>query len=171
MPTDHDERAYPEPPTRTPAENRQSSLPDPYKILASISAVFIDLPVVKFRGFIESLRSDKKMVYYHQKFRRVPYLTSCEQGDFLCYYEAEMQWRRDFKVDQEILGIMQERMRACYTREGDSWQQNCAKTIQDFDQTARNYQSRYGDLGVYASARKCLMKQKERMMEAQAQSS
>lgn len=44
---------------------------------------------------IDSIRANNKPVYYHQKFRRVPDLTTCEEGDYLCYYEAEMQWRRD----------------------------------------------------------------------------
>lgn len=44
---------------------------------------------------IDSIRSKNKLVYYHQKFRRVPYLTECHMGDYTCYFEAEMQWRRD----------------------------------------------------------------------------
>ena len=44
---------------------------------------------------IDSIQSGHKSVYYHQRFRRVPDLTECEEGDYVCYYEAEMQWRRD----------------------------------------------------------------------------
>lgn len=44
---------------------------------------------------VDSVRFKNKFVYYHQKFRRVPDLTECEEGDYTCYYEAEMQWRRD----------------------------------------------------------------------------
>lgn len=44
---------------------------------------------------VDSFRVKNKSVYYHQKFRRVPDLTECQQGDYTCYYEAEMQWRRD----------------------------------------------------------------------------
>ncbi|KAF3846421.1 hypothetical protein F7725_003499 [Dissostichus mawsoni] len=94
-------------------------------------------------------------------------MIDCEHGDYLCYYEAEMQWRRDYKVDQEIVKVVQERMRACYQREGSSYLQNCAKEIEQFEETSNNFQLRYGDLGAYASGRKCLMKQKERMMAAQ----
>ncbi|XP_029997544.1 NADH dehydrogenase [ubiquinone] 1 beta subcomplex subunit 10 [Sphaeramia orbicularis] len=169
MPSDFDKGAYPEPPRQTPAKNRESALPDPAQILTKLFYYSVDLPVTTFRDTIDSIRSKNRFVYYHQKFRRVPDLTDCQEGDYLCYYEAEMQWRRDYKVDQEIVKVIQERMRACHQREGSSYKQNCAKEIQQFNEVTQNFQSRYADLGAYASGRKCLMKQKERMMAAQAQ--
>ncbi|XP_061567740.1 NADH dehydrogenase [ubiquinone] 1 beta subcomplex subunit 10 [Cololabis saira] len=167
---DHDKEAYPEPPRQTPAENKQTALPNPALILSKAFYYAVDVPVTTFRDAVDSLRSNNKIVYYHQKFRRVPDLTDCVEGDYMCYYEAEMQWRRDYKVDQEIVKVIQERMRACHQREGASYQQNCSKEIQQFTQVSKNFQSRYGDLGAYASGMKCLMKQKERMMADQAQS-
>ncbi|KAF6717454.1 NADH dehydrogenase [ubiquinone] 1 beta subcomplex subunit 10 [Oryzias melastigma] len=170
MPADFDKDAYPEPPRKTPAVDKQTALPNPALILTKVFYYTVDLPVTTFRDVVDSIRSKNKMVYYHQKFRRVPDLTECQEGDYVCCYEAEMQWRRDYKVDQEIVKVVQERLKACQQREGDSYVQNCAKEMQQFDEVAKNYQSRYGDLGAYASGRKCLMKQKERMMAAQAQS-
>ncbi|XP_072298312.1 NADH dehydrogenase [ubiquinone] 1 beta subcomplex subunit 10 [Eucyclogobius newberryi] len=170
MPSDFDKGAYPEPPRQTPAPDKQTALPNPAIILSKLFYYSVDLPVTTVRGVVDGIRSNNQSVYYHQKFRRVPDLTECEEGDYLCYYEAEMQWRKDYKVDQEILKIVQERMRACHQREGYSYQQNCAKEIQQFNEVTRDFQSRYGDLGAYASGRKCLMKQKQRMMEAQAES-
>ncbi|XP_051243693.1 NADH dehydrogenase [ubiquinone] 1 beta subcomplex subunit 10 [Dicentrarchus labrax] len=169
MPEDYDKAAYPEPPRRTPAVDKQTALPNPAQILSKVFYYTVDLPVTTFRDTIESLRAKNKLVYYHQNFRRVPDLTECQEGDYTCYYEAEMQWRRDYKVDQEIVKVVQKRMRACQHREGASYKQNCAKEMQQFEEVTNAFTSRYGDLGVYASARKCLMKQKERMMAAQAQ--
>lgn len=45
--------------------------------------------------WIERWQNRNKFYYYHQKFRRVPDLSQCLEGDYLCYYEAEAQWRRD----------------------------------------------------------------------------
>ncbi|XP_004071511.1 NADH dehydrogenase [ubiquinone] 1 beta subcomplex subunit 10 [Oryzias latipes] len=170
MPADYDKDAYPEPPRKTPVVDKQTALPNPALILTKVFYYAVDLPVTTFRDVVDSIRSKNKLVYYHQRFRRVPDLTECQEGDYVCCYEAEMQWRRDYKVDQEIVKVVQERMKACQQREGDSFLQNCAREIQQFNDVTKNYQSRYGDLGAYASGRKCLMKQKERMMAAQAQS-
>ncbi|XP_077474947.1 NADH dehydrogenase [ubiquinone] 1 beta subcomplex subunit 10 [Stigmatopora argus] len=166
MPTDYDKDAYPEPPRQTPVVDKKTDLPNPATILTQLFYYSVDLPVTKFREVIESFQAKNKPVYYHQKFRRVPDLIQCEHGDYLCYYEAEMQWRRDYKVDQEIVKVIQERMRACQQREGHSYQQNCTKEIEQFNEVTKSYTSRYADLGAYASSRKCLMKQKERMIEA-----
>ncbi|XP_075880237.1 NADH dehydrogenase [ubiquinone] 1 beta subcomplex subunit 10 [Nelusetta ayraudi] len=163
MPTDHDKGAYPEPPRQTPVAEKQTALPNPAVILSKLFYYSVDLPVTTFRDVVDSIRSKNKLVYYHQKFRRVPDLTECQEGDYTCYYEAEMQWRRDYKVDQEIVKVVQERLRACQQREGHSYLQNCTKELQEFTEVTKNFQARYGDLGAYASARKCLMKQKERM--------
>ncbi|KAL4659133.1 NADH dehydrogenase ubiquinone 1 beta subcomplex subunit 10 [Arapaima gigas] len=167
MPLDHDKDAYPEPPRRTPVVDKQTNLPNPALIATKLFHYAVDLPVTTFRDIMDQLHDRNKSYYYQQKFRRVPELTECKLGDYLCYYEAEMQWRRDHKVDQEIVKIIQERLRACQQREGNSHEQNCAKELQQFVQVAKAYQSRYGDLGAYASARKCLMKQKHRMLEQQ----
>ncbi|KAG9331137.1 hypothetical protein JZ751_019957 [Albula glossodonta] len=162
MPRDYDKDAYPEPPRRTPVVDKQTALPNPAQLGLALFYYAVDLPVTTFR-------ERGRYNYYHRKFRRVPLLTECQVGDYLCYYEAEMQWRRDYKVDQEIVKVVQERLGACQTREGASANQNCAKELKQFADVAKAYQSRYGDLGAYASARKCLMKQKHRMLEAQKQ--
>ncbi|XP_013870347.1 NADH dehydrogenase [ubiquinone] 1 beta subcomplex subunit 10 [Austrofundulus limnaeus] len=170
MPSDFEKDAYPEPPTKTPIIDKETAVPNPNDIMDMMFYYAVDVPVTAFRVAIDSLRSRNKLVYYHQKFRRVPYLTECEERDFTCYYEAEMQWKRDFKVDREIVKIVQERMSACVQREGTNHEQNCYKEVQLFQEVSKNYQVCYGDLGGNANARKCLMKQKERMMAARAQS-
>ncbi|XP_071329905.1 NADH dehydrogenase [ubiquinone] 1 beta subcomplex subunit 10 [Trachinotus anak] len=169
MPADFDKGAYPEPPRKTPAVDKQTALPNPALILSKLFYYSVDLPVTTFRDAVESMRAKNKSVYYHQKFRRVPELTACLVDDYVCQREAEVQWRRDYIVDQEIVKVIQERLRACQQREGASYEQNCAKEILQFNEVTKNFLSRYGDLGASPNARKCLMKQKERMMAAQVQ--
>ncbi|XP_074914464.1 NADH dehydrogenase [ubiquinone] 1 beta subcomplex subunit 10 [Buteo buteo] len=165
MPEDRDWEAYKVPPTRTPESERITSVPNPINFIQTVFNYVIDAPVTFVREWIERQQAKNKFYYYHQKFRRVPDLSECLEGDYLCFYEAEAQWRRDRMVDQEIVEIVRERLGACKQREGPNQFQNCAKEAEQLAQVTKAYQDRYGDLGVHGNARTCLMKQKHRMME------
>uniref|UniRef100_A0A670JVN4 NADH dehydrogenase [ubiquinone] 1 beta subcomplex subunit 10 n=1 Tax=Podarcis muralis TaxID=64176 RepID=A0A670JVN4_PODMU len=115
--------------------------------------------------WIERQHAKNKFYYYHRNFRRVPDYTECLEDDYLCYYEAEMQWKRDKLVDRQIVRIIQERMGACKQREGPSYLENCAAELQHFKEVTKAYDDRYGELGGLGTARKCLMKQKHRMIK------
>ena len=54
----------------------------------------------------------------------MPDITKGKKKDVLYIFEAEMQWERDEKFDQEV-GIIQE-------RESKSFKQNCAKKLEQF---------------------------------------
>ncbi|TRY84679.1 hypothetical protein DNTS_003907 [Danionella cerebrum] len=164
MRQDYNRAAYPEPPTQTPVTISQSVIPNPVPYYMKMVYYVVDRPVTFFKETMDKFRSEAAP-YYHQKFRRVPDITKCRLGDNVCIYEAEMQWRRDFKVDQEILKIMQARVLFCKRREGNSYEENCKKVIEDYEKACAGYRSRYHDIGGFGSARKCLMKQKERMLK------
>ncbi|XP_075686690.1 NADH dehydrogenase [ubiquinone] 1 beta subcomplex subunit 10 [Rhinoderma darwinii] len=165
MPDSVDKDVYTEPPRQTPVPTRQSTLPDPIPLVVGLFSYAVDKPVTAFHDWMESQRANRRLHYYHREFRRIPDLSQCLEDDFVCHYEANKQWKRDYLVDQEIVKIIRGRVAACRSREGDSADQNCAQLLKEYADVCKAYKSRYEDLGAYGGARKCLMKQKERMME------
>ncbi|NWX91625.1 NDUBA dehydrogenase, partial [Nothoprocta ornata] len=165
MPEDTDWEVYKAPPKRTPVGERATSLPNPVEFFQAVFNNVIDRPVTLIREWIERQQNRNKYYYYHQQFRRVPDVSECVEGDYLCFFEAEAQWRRDRMVDREIVAIVRERFAACQHREGPNQFQNCAKEMEQLLQVTKAYQDKYGDLGAHGNARTCLMKQKHMMME------
>uniref|UniRef100_A0A8D0HAK2 NADH dehydrogenase [ubiquinone] 1 beta subcomplex subunit 10 n=1 Tax=Sphenodon punctatus TaxID=8508 RepID=A0A8D0HAK2_SPHPU len=165
MAEEPDRDVYPEPPRRTPAPNPQSAIPNPLNLVYAIFHYGVDVPVTAFREWMEQHHAKNRYYYYQQTYRRVPDLTQCLEADFPCIYEAELQWKRDYKVDQEIIKIMRDRLTACMQREKYDADQMCAKEKEQFTQTSKAYQTKYGDLGGFGNSKSCLMKQKHRMID------
>ncbi|XP_026539410.1 NADH dehydrogenase [ubiquinone] 1 beta subcomplex subunit 10 [Notechis scutatus] len=164
MSKDSERAAYNLPPVDVPDPEPLVPTSGPTLFFDKLFYYTVDRPVTLYREWIEHLRANHKVYYYHREFRRVPDITECMEDDYLCIYEAEMQWKRDLQVDQEIVKIIRERVGACKVREGVNAAENCANDIQLFKDVAKAYRDRYDDLGAFGSARRCLMKQKHRMI-------
>lgn len=61
--------------------------------------------------------NQKHYPWYHQQFRRVPTIDQCYMDDPCCAYEADMQFKRDKFVDNEILNILRMRFEDCVAYE------------------------------------------------------
>ncbi|XP_071813426.1 NADH dehydrogenase [ubiquinone] 1 beta subcomplex subunit 10-like [Apostichopus japonicus] len=130
----------------------------------------VDGPVTAIRGFIERQHEKREpFYYYHRRYRRVPGVEDCLEGDHVCIYEADMQFKRDRKVEQQIINLLREELNVCFRTEGVNAHQLCKKELEDFEQASDNYETKYGELGYASTSFRCLMKQKQRMMRERQQ--
>lgn len=127
----------------------------------------LDVPVTAVREkFILPIQSRSKLQYYHRHYHRVPTIDECEIDDNLCYYEANEQYRRDRKVEDNILKILRQRRQDCYffhhyQAERDKY---CQKETNDYYTAEANWFAKYGDMGHKADAVSAYMKQKHRLI-------
>lgn len=147
-----------------PTVTTRSTLnPAPY--LATFFAYTLHLPSIKLKQFVEGLRSPTKRRYYHEKFNRVPEIWECKTDDYVCVYEAEVQFKRDKMVDTAILEILEKDMNHCQRTYPVSWEETCKDKIEEFWEMKRNWHTKYADMGVFQNARNALNKQKNRFVE------
>ncbi|XP_076819170.1 NADH dehydrogenase [ubiquinone] 1 beta subcomplex subunit 10-like [Clavelina lepadiformis] len=138
---------------------------NPIPYLSSVFYYSFDYPLQVARRFFDSIRVVKPSRYYHQKFRRVPNIWECSTDDVICIYEAECQFRRDMKIDQEILEIVDRRVHVCRTREGENAAFRCKELLELQEQVQAAWKVKYGDIGTTIDAQKVLQKQKNRFIE------
>merc|ERR1712002_430316 len=126
-------------------------------------AYFVDAPVTWFReSVVEPNRADYH--WYHRKFQRVPTIDQCYEDDYVCYLEANSQFKRDRLVDSEIINILRQRMEDCVMYEGHNQMEACKEVRDNYDAASENYFAKYGDLGARFDVREAFMKQKHRMI-------
>ncbi|XP_063618984.1 NADH dehydrogenase [ubiquinone] 1 beta subcomplex subunit 10 [Cydia splendana] len=132
---------------------------------AFMSALYrtVDAPVTWFRESIVE-PNQQKYPWYHQKYRRVPTIDECYTDDVVCDFEANAQFKRDRAVDSEILSILRQRYEDCMLYEAPDHLTVCKSLWDKYKDAEEAWFIKYGDLGGYADARKCYMKQKHRMI-------
>ncbi|XP_012267111.2 NADH dehydrogenase [ubiquinone] 1 beta subcomplex subunit 10 [Athalia rosae] len=123
----------------------------------------LDGPVTLFREKIV-VPNQQNYPWYHKKFRRVPTIDECYTDDVVCFHEANMQFKRDKKVDNEILNILRQRFEDCVLYEGHDAKEKCTPIYQQYEDASTNWFMKYGDLGAYGNVRDAYMKQKHRMV-------
>ncbi|XP_064635532.1 NADH dehydrogenase [ubiquinone] 1 beta subcomplex subunit 10-like [Lineus longissimus] len=126
---------------------------------------FFNYPITAFREkFVEPMQKRNPYPYYHRKFRRVPTVDQCAVDDPICLFEAQEQYKRDKRVDQNIVKILRLRRNECMHWEGSDFKVHCKKEMDDYDEGSTNYFIKYGDIGVSSNVSDAYMKQKHRMV-------
>ncbi|XP_032673057.1 NADH dehydrogenase [ubiquinone] 1 beta subcomplex subunit 10 [Odontomachus brunneus] len=133
-----------------------------FKFINSIIHI-IDAPITYFREKIV-LPNQKKYPWYHQKYRRVPNIDECYNDDVVCYTEANSQFLRDKKVDDEILFILRSRFEQCAWYHGMDDLNMCDELRAIYEDAAAAWFMKYGDMGIGLNVLNAYMKQKHRMI-------
>jgi len=123
----------------------------------------VDSPIIWFREKIV-VSNQKDYPWYHQKFRRVPTIDECYTDDPVCIQEAQLQFKRDKFVDNEVLSILRQRFEDCVLYESPDHKVKCQPLFHQYNEAAENWFIKYGDLGAYGKVEDAYMKQKHRMI-------
>lgn len=83
--------------------------------------------------------NQQKYSWYHQQFRRVPTIDQCYTDDALCQYEANQQFKRDKKVDDEILSILRRRFEDCVLYEAPDHLVKCKDILDTYNKATENW--------------------------------
>uniref|UniRef100_A0A481SWN5 NADH dehydrogenase [ubiquinone] 1 beta subcomplex subunit 10 n=1 Tax=Eurycantha calcarata TaxID=93610 RepID=A0A481SWN5_9NEOP len=123
----------------------------------------IDTPVTFVREKVVE-PNQKKYHWYHQKYRRVPTIDECYEGDMVCFTEANEQFKRDKLVDSAILNILRQRFEDCVMYETPDHKRKCQPLYEQYNAATEDWFIKYGDLGYYGTVVTAYMKQKHRMV-------
>ena len=138
---------------------------NPLPLTQKIFFYVFEWPVDMAHKFAQSIKVTKPQRYYHQKFRRVPNIWECNTDDEVCIMEAESQFRRDMKIDQEIMDMLQQRYDVCNAMYPENHLKNCKDVEETMHKARYSWHVKYGELGVYCDAKNALNKQKNRFIE------
>lgn len=133
----------------------------------AVVGTLIDKPVTLFREkVVEPIQGKNKYYYYHRKFRRVPNVDECPVGGQTCIYEANEQFKRDRRVDSEIVTLLMQRKLECETYYGMRMDADthCQKERGDYKEASTNWFIKYGDLGGAGTVLDAYVKQKNRLL-------
>merc|ERR1712050_15156 len=134
-------------------------------VLQSLLYYGFEKPAEIVYNTYNALKSPRPSRFYHQEFRRVPNIWECGTEDTICIYEAESQFRRDKKVDAEIIKVIEQRKKVCMNRAGVYGEIDCKHLLEQLEQCEAAWHIKYGDTVIHCNARNVLQKQKNRFIE------
>lgn len=116
------------------------------------------------QNIVERLRG-APYPYYHRVFGPVKTIDECEIQDQVCFYEAEMAFLRERRIDTMIVEILQDRLKRCIVHEGrlDALDK-CKKEKDALFESHTNWYQKYGEMGMPHSCVDAYMKQKHLMI-------
>ncbi|OWF48479.1 NADH dehydrogenase [ubiquinone] 1 beta subcomplex subunit 10-like [Mizuhopecten yessoensis] len=128
-------------------------------------SLLFDAPATLIKGTAEKFQGDRKTVpYYHRRFNRVPTIDECYTDDVMCRFEADQQFKRDKKVDNDILFILRKRWMHCVFSDYSNRNTKCKVMKDTYNETSDEWMLKYGHLPVYYDVVNAFMKQKHRMV-------
>ncbi|KAJ6216917.1 hypothetical protein RDWZM_008074 [Blomia tropicalis] len=148
----------------------EDQVQSPVVKLMRVISKFIDGPTTWFRESVVEKFRGPPYPYYHRKFNRVPTIDECYTDDMGCLYEANEQYKRDRKVDFEIIKILKQRYFRCsyFERIVNDFEYDfdkiCVKEKEDWKKAELNLFIKYGELGPYSTVVAAFMKQKHRLI-------
>lgn len=113
-----------------------------------------------------------KYYWYHKKFNRVLPIDECYHDDRACFYEANLEYRRNYLVDRQTLNILLSRYQNCTYwniqnkgyRGGMVVEEECEPYRQKYLEEEINFYIKYGELKAFSSVIDAFTKQKYRMI-------
>ena len=123
----------------------------------------LDIPATWFREKIV-LPNNKKVVYYHQKFHRVPTIDECYDDDIVCQAEAHEQYKRDRRVDSIIINLLRMRYIDCLKYHGRDEAEKCDPLRIEFEDNEVNWFLKYAEMSFFKDSKQAYYKQLHRMI-------
>lgn len=69
----------------------------------------------------------------------MPTIDQCYTDDVVCIFEANQQFKRDKRVDNEILSILRQRFEDCVLYESPDHARKCASILETYNKATENW--------------------------------
>ncbi|KAL3310926.1 NADH dehydrogenase (Ubiquinone) 1 beta subcomplex, 10 [Cichlidogyrus casuarinus] len=126
----------------------------------------VDWPVTFFKTQIVD-RVRVPTYTYHERIPRVPTIDECKLDDDMCIHFANTQFKRDRRVDKNIIHILQQRFNRCqkwHQYDDETRLEKCARFENDLRDSQVNYFIKYQETAHPKDVVASFMKQKHRML-------